>query len=240
MTLSHPNQPASQSECSIAVYGTRRMPRLATGRILVGSVIAALLLLPLWQSYAQPVRITPQAKPLKTGTFKDPRDGNVYKIIVLAKQTWFAENVSYKPPSGKHWAYGDNEDNATKYGRLYDWNTARTVCAAGWHLASDDEWTALTTYLGGEGLAGGKMKATVDWFPHAEGHATNESGFNAMPAGCRCNGSFSNLGAGARFWSGTPATTERAFAHMLGYGFGLVVHLGEPRTDAYSVRCVQD
>jgi len=33
--------------------------------------------------------------------------------------------------------------NCSKYGRLYDWSTAMSVCPPGWHLPSRDEWIRL-------------------------------------------------------------------------------------------------
>ena len=48
------------------------------------------------------------------------------------------------------------------YGKLYNWyavNDPRGLAPAGWHVASDAEWTELTNCLGGESEAGGKMKA---------------------------------------------------------------------------------
>ena len=73
-------------------------------------------------------------------------------------------------------AYCDNINTpsiSTTYGRLYNWyavdnnagtkvasNGGKNVCPTGWHVPSDAEWTTLTTYLGGESVAGGKLKET--------------------------------------------------------------------------------
>ena len=176
----------------------------------------------------------------ETRTFKDPRDGKVYKTVKIGSQTWFAENLTYKPSSGNYWAYDDNQSNVSKYGYLYDWETAKTVCPAGWHLPTDDEWKTLINYLGGEIVAGGKMKATTDWRYDAAGNATNESGFNALPAGIRSDGAFKILTLGARFWSSTPADSTSAWSRILGYGYGRVIWFGQYRTDGYSVRCVKN
>jgi len=47
------------------------------------------------------------------------------------------------------------------YGRLYNWYSigdSRNIAPTGWHVASDSEWTVLTTYLLGESVAGGNLK----------------------------------------------------------------------------------
>jgi uncharacterized protein (TIGR02145 family) len=109
-------------------------------------------------------------------------------------------------------------------------------------LPSDAEWTTLTNYLGGESVAGGKMKATTDWQYDADGNATNESGFNALPAGNRSgnDGSFYGLGADAYFWSSLPYESEYAWYRYLGYGNGGVGRYDNSRTYGFSVRCSKD
>jgi len=84
--------------------------------------------------------------------------GQTYKSVVIGKQTWMAENLNYDASGSK--CYDNDPDNCTKYGRLYDWNTALTVCPSGWHLPSDEEWNYLLVYVGGFATAGNKLEAT--------------------------------------------------------------------------------
>ncbi len=112
----------------------------------------------------------------QTGSFTDSRDGKVYKTVKIGTQTWMAENLAFKTESGC-WAYDNDESNVAKYGRFYNWETSKKVCPAGWHLPSDKEWKTLTDFLGGENVAGGKMKSKTDWNDPNTG-ATNKSGFN--------------------------------------------------------------
>jgi len=53
-------------------------------------------------------------------------------------------------------------------------------------MPTDIEWTALITYLGGESVAGGKMKETgiIYWQTPNTG-ASNSSGFTASGGGMR-------------------------------------------------------
>ncbi len=130
-------------------------------------------------------------------TFIDSRDGNEYSSVTIGDQIWMAVNLKYLPSlSGypkAYYVYGYNSTNVNDakatsnyntYGVLYNWDAAKTACPAGWHLPSVAEWTQLTTYLGGESVAGGKLKETgiTHWNSPNQG-ATNETGFTALPGG---------------------------------------------------------
>ena len=96
------------------------------------------------------------------------------------------------------YCYADIDYNCDIYGGLYQWRemmqynpsdtgeigTTQGICPEGWHLPTGKEWKKLTEYLGGEDIAGGKMKetGTEHWFP-PNTCATNESGFTGLPGG---------------------------------------------------------
>jgi len=112
------------------------------------------------------------------GTVTD-YDGNVYETVAIGDQIWMAENLrslhySDGTPIQGVYAYNNNEENASNYGRLYTWEAAMNgetgsstnpsgvqgVCPTGWHLPSDEEWTQLTDYLsGGTGTGGNQLKS---------------------------------------------------------------------------------
>ena len=155
-----------------------------------------------------------------------------------------------------------NNDSATGavYGRLYNWyavNDARGLAPAGWHIASDSEWTVLTTFLGGDSIAGGKMKSggtfkdgTGLWrAPNTA--ANNSSGFTGLPGGWRLDdGSFhssgdSTVGYGIGLWWTATVNVNSHSTHS-SWHRGLVfdaafvrVHWDGQR-DGCSVRCVKD
>ena len=132
------------------------------------------------------------------------------------------------------WCYYNNTTaNGTTYGKLYNWyavagiyNSAsftnpvlrKKLAPAGWHIPSDDEWTVLTTYLGGKSVAGGKMKesGTVHWESPNTG-ATNSSGFTSLPGGQRRlpNGLFAYLGTMGCYWTASETDATHAWFRYL-------------------------
>lgn len=189
-----------------------------------------------------------------TGTFTDPRDGQTYNTVEIGNQEWFAENLNYE--TSNSWWYENNSANGDIYGRLYTWAAAMNgesssnsvpsgvqgVCPDGWHLPSDAEWTVLTDYLGGESVAGGKMKeaGTAHWNAPNTG-ATNSSGFTALPGGYRYTyGDFLDLGSSGYWWSATEGSSVDAWRRRLRAGNGIVYRNFTSKGRAFSVRCVRD
>jgi len=139
------------------------------------------------------------------------------------------------------WCYYNNDPaNAAIYGKLYNWyavNDPRGLAPAGWHVPTDEEWTVLTTYLGGQSVAGGKLKeaGTAHW--SSPNVADNSSGFTALPGGCRySSGTFSGIGSNGLWWSSTAGAWARDLAcYSAGVG-----RYNYYRYYGFSVRCVRD
>lgn len=91
-------------------------------------------------------------------------------------------------------------------------------------VATDAEWTTLTTYLGGLALAGGKLKefGTMHWdSPNAD--ATNESGFTAVPVGNRSiDGLFNYFPSLGFWWCSTNGAIGSAWGRSMVRGFSNV------------------
>jgi uncharacterized protein (TIGR02145 family) len=87
------------------------------------------------------------------------------------------------------WCYYNNDPaNGAKYGKLYNWyavTDSRGLAPVGYHIPTSAEWTKLTDFLGGEGVAGTKMKSKSGWndYRGKSGNGTNSSGFNGLPGG---------------------------------------------------------
>jgi uncharacterized protein (TIGR02145 family) len=195
-------------------------------------------------------------------------DGNVYKTVTIGTQTWMAENLKvskyndgttipnitdntqWQNNTTGAWSYYKNDVvNNAKYGKLYNWyavsktsNGNKNVCPTGWHVPSDAEWTVLTDYLGGESVAGGKMKevGTTSWKnPNTE--ATNISLFTGLPGGYRYySGGCSFIGDGGYWWSSTEYNTGSAWSRGLDYSYGDAGRFVSYKGDGLSVRCLRD
>jgi uncharacterized protein (TIGR02145 family) len=140
------------------------------------------------------------------------------------------------------------ESNYSTYGVLYNWYAVSTttngntnLCPDGWHVPTDAEWTELVAFLGGEDIAGGKMKqeGTEYWNSPNTG-ADNSSGFTALPAGYRVGiGSFYDLGGIAFFWSSSESDPGLSWYRRLRSGFSKVYRSHSNQTFGFSVRCLR-
>ena len=200
---------------------------------------------------------------LQAQSLKD-NDGNVYKTVTIGKQVWMAENLKTTKyndgtaipmvSDNKAWealatpascCYNkDATINKNTFGVLYNWYAVSTkkLCPAGWHVPTDAEWTTLTSYLGGESVAGGKLRepGTTHWEKPNTG-ATNESGFLALPGGYRNNhGAFANVGFFGFWWSATEYVATASWCRTMGCGGKDVLRNFSLKKNGYSVRCIKD
>lgn len=155
------------------------------------------------------------------------------------------------------WCYYNNDPaNGSTYGKLYNWfavagihdtnpSTPNKILApTGWHVPTDTEWTTLTTFLGGEQVAGGKMKSTGTslWLTPNTG-ATNEYGFTALPGGYRHYGQgFLEIKSGGFWWSSSEINTmNNAWSRSLFNNTGAAYRYDSGyEAHGYSVRCIKD
>jgi len=182
-------------------------------------------------------------------TFKDSRDGKTYRYVKIGNQTWMAQNLDFVTDAG-NWCYENNVDNGGVYGRLYTWEVSTKACPSGWHLPSDAEWSELTSYLGGDHVAGDKLKEidTTHWSsPNSK--ATNESGFEALPGGFLVDRSaynnqpniqFQSIGKMSIWWSSNTYSGDYAYDRSITNYLANVRRTIDPKTVGLSVRCVKD
>jgi uncharacterized protein (TIGR02145 family) len=187
-----------------------------------------------------------------------------YESVTIGTQVWMAKNLDVdhyrngdsipQVTDATKWAalttgawcyYNNDANNGTTYGKLYNWyavNDSRGLAPDGWHVPSDAEWTTLSTYLGGESVAGGKLKevGTAHWQSPNIG-ATNETGFTALSGSYRYNnGTFSNVGYYSDWWSSTECSTSSAWGRGLNcYDSGLNRY-SYYKGNGFAVRFVKD
>jgi len=204
-------------------------------------------------------------------------DENTYNTVQIGSQCWIKENLRVSKfkdgtvipidqsggptgsGTGQTWSvrtsgartiYGNNTINLDSYGYLYNWYAVvdtKGLCPSGWHVPTDTEWTTLTNFLGGESIAGGKMKfiGTAYWQSPNE-YATNQSGFSALPGGSRIqDGNFSSINGAAVYWSRTEANGNESWNRILNHGVSTIyrnnyyINFGNKSVGA-SVRCLRD
>ncbi len=204
---------------------------------------------------------------VKAQTVKDI-DGNVYKTVTIGTQTWMAENLkttnyndgtaipfvsdntawinrdSVAITTSAYYWYDNDSTYKDVYGALYNGYTIKTskLCPIGWHLPSDAEWSVLTDYLGGEGVAGGKLKESgyTHWATPNDG-ATNKTGFNALPGGSRfMDGTFKLVKEGGNWWTSSDYNPERTWFRGMNNNIELVIKGPLEKPNGISVRCVRD
>jgi len=181
---------------------------------------------------------------VESGTVVDKRDGKTYKTVTIDGKTWMAENLNYMINGS--WCYDDRVSNCGKYGRLYAWNTAKTVCHAGWHLPSRWERDHLIEAVGGRDAAGNRLKSKSGWernnIDNVLGKGTDDYGFSALPGGYRSHidSLYRYAGTSGYWWTDTDTKKNGD-----GYPHDLEIHGGVfmysiNEKDGASVRCVQD
>ena len=171
--------------------------------------------------------------------FMDSRDGQTYKTVTIGTQTWMAENLNYE--TANSYCYDDSASNCTKYGRLYEWEVATTACPEGWHLPTKAEFETLFTAVGGESIAGQKLKSTTGWTAYSG--ITNEDAFafSALPAGNRGDdGECYTEGYYAFFWSSTELSSYNAYNMYLYYSINDAYLNYNYKDSGFSVRCLKD
>ena len=193
-------------------------------------------------------------------------DQNIYRTVKIGDQIWMAENLKAThfnngtaiveeqdandwialTSAAYCWYANDETNNKPLYGALYNWfaASAGNLCPTGWRVASDEDWTTLTTALGGESVAGGKLKeaGTTHWLAPNTG-ADNSSGFTALPGGYRyrLDGSFADAGKLSYWWT----STEYIYDNAKGYYREMfndqasIARDGAYKTAGKYVRCIK-
>lgn len=198
-------------------------------------------------------------------------DGNAYKTVQLGKQCWLAENMrATRDRNGNElllngersattpFRYCPNGQtkNVSRFGYLYNWEAAKSVCPIGWHLPTDAEWTQMTDFVNSQlqFACGGNVEnnakalaATTGWKRCSKKCTTgnkpstnNATGFSVLPAGGYYKGGYGYFGNGTFFWTATEMDAENAYKRYLDYNGLNLVRYNYLKIGGGAVRCVQD
>ena len=141
------------------------------------------------------------------------------------------------------WCYYNHDPkNGEIYGKLYNWycvNDERGLAPDGYHIPSDSEWSLLSEYLGGESIAGYKMKSTSGW--NSNGNGDNSSGFNGVPGGLLdYYGYFFKFTGDGGWWSSSEDNAGNAWSRSLNSNNSRVYRNRNYKDNGFSVRCLRD
>lgn len=147
--------------------------------------------------------------------------------------------------TGAWCSYDNNPANDAIYGKLYNGyavNDPRGLAPVGYHIPTLVEFQTLINCLGGDTVAGGKLKQTgTTYWESPNTGATNSSGFTALPSGFRntIDGGFSNIGTSTFFWSANDDMSRKWFM-ILASTFENVLIENELLGTGLSVRVIAD
>ena len=187
-------------------------------------------------------------------------EGYSYSTVQIGEQCWFAENCRYLPevsPSsegseiapyyyvfvyeGTDVTAAQATTNYATYGAIYNWPAVMTegICPSGWHIPLDGEFTELTDFLGGESVAGGKMKETgYDHWSYPNTGATNSSGWTGLPVGFRYIDSWATNSGG--FWWSASESGSMSWVRSLNLYDDDVGRYDSNRSNGFSARCIKN
>lgn len=194
-------------------------------------------------------------------------DGNNYNTINLSDQIWTVENLkttklndntiipllSNEPSTAPGYSFYNNDPELfNTYGALYNWYAVNTnkLCPEDWHVATDDDWTSLTSYLQGNSVAGGRLKeaGTAHWLSPNTGAGSYSTGFDdgndvhfeALPGGMRnTDATFVNITRSGMWWTSTQFDMPNAMNRQINYDSGSIIVSHSDKSQGLSVRCVK-
>ena len=199
-------------------------------------------------------------------------DGNSYKTVKIGTQEWMSENLrTTKYCNGDAiidatmdttWmnliigAYNTSPGGDEKnLGFFYNWyaaNDNRKIAPAGWHIPTDSDWAKITNFLGGESVAGSKLKdwSIYHWWSGWNPGSTIEGSFSG--AGCGyygyciimgdilpfCQTNYRHLRA--YWWSITENNSTEALCRYVDDVYSDIFRSSLSKSAGCSVRCVKD
>lgn len=206
-------------------------------------------------------------------------DGNQYNTVLIGNQCWMKENLkttTYNNGTaipnvtgssawnnlltGAYVWYDNDYSWKGPYGALYNWYAtvdANGLCPTGWHVPTNDEWIALTDFIGGTSSPhGNKLKSCRKvysplgggcnttqhprWNADNNHWGTDDYGFSGLPGGLRrYYGAFNYIGLHGNWW-GSESSSGTALYCYLNYNYGYINTASDSKQYGRSVRCLKD
>ncbi len=197
--------------------------------------------------------------------FQVRASGEYIETVVIGNQEWTKRNLNVSKyrngdiiPEVKDpkkwsklttgaWCYYNNDiENGEIYGKLYNWyavSDPRGLAPEGFHIPNNDEWATITNFLGGEGIAGCKMKENgyYHWNEPNVG-ANDSSGFKGLAGGYRYKNGILTDGMGyfGYWWSSNNYEYDQAISHVLYTNYKIIGINKDNKNCGFSVRCIKD
>ena len=152
------------------------------------------------------------------------------------------------------WCYYNNDPKTEAiFGKLYNWyavNDPRGLAPVGYHIPTEAEWTILSSFLGGTGVAGHNMKfqgdtagnGTADTFYFWESPSLSDNikGFTAIGVGKRdYSGDFMDTQTSAYWWTSTPSNNSDAWGTRIFNSQDGIDTDAVNKKNGYSIRVVK-
>jgi uncharacterized protein (TIGR02145 family) len=167
-------------------------------------------------------------------------DEKDYRVIKMPDgNDWTTKNLAIDVPGSL--CYDSLQSNCDRYGRLYTWKTAMTVCGRigeGWRLPTSDEWKSLAKHYGGVfGDSDDNGKAA--FIALMDGGSSH---FNAVfGGGGDEKGGYWRIDAHGFYWTSTEANDSTAWFGNFGKGRpALYLQNDGAKSDALAVRCIKE
>lgn len=162
--------------------------------------------------------------------------------VQIGNQIWKTKDLAIDDEQGGIYIKTVNYGQGDVFEYYYTWDAATRIAnyIDGWHLPSNAEWDTLASYVGGNSVAGTKLKSTMGW--NNDGNGTDDYGFTALPNGVLLNGSFLNaFGNNVYYWTST-AHADPNFGNYRGFGYNTtsMSKSNYRKTNGCSVRLIKD
>ena len=169
------------------------------------------------------------------GEYLDIRDSLVYRTVQIGEQVWIAQNLNHYTVNS--YCYADKDVNCLLYGRLYDWESARSICPEGWHLPDTLDFNILRDYAiennGGIGVGTSLMHGRSDKF-----------GFSSLAHGGYKPGKDGICGDNDAdfFWTTIETAEKNKYAEVRGFRSkkDYMIYSSLKKEWFLSVRCIKD